>query len=283
MRRALASRRCGRARRRPPACKARPRPPGVGGHGMEEATCTTRTPRSRSTSSSSARSTTTSSSSAARRRATRCSSTPPTSTSCCSSCASASACARSSRPTATGTTSRPSPRCATPATRWPCAAEDAAMLPAYDLLLEDDAVLEVGRLRLRTIAHARPYAGVDVLRSSRDRRCCSTGDTLFPGGPGNTKTDLGDFPTIIESIERRIFAPLPAETIVHARPRRRHDDRRRAPVARRVGDPGLVATRSAAGSAGTDFSYGRQWTNRRDATDAYRRSGIGRPSRMAPA
>jgi glyoxylase-like metal-dependent hydrolase (beta-lactamase superfamily II) len=30
-------------------------------------------------------------------------------------------------------------------------AEDAAMLPSYDLLLEDDDLLEVGRLRLRTI------------------------------------------------------------------------------------------------------------------------------------
>src|SRR5208283_3083990 len=29
--------------------------------------------------------------------------------------------------------------------------EDAAMLPSYDLLLEDDDVLEVGSLRLRTI------------------------------------------------------------------------------------------------------------------------------------
>src|SRR5580693_8361573 len=30
-------------------------------------------------------------------------------------------------------------------------AADAAMLPSYDLLLEDDVVLEVGRLRVRTI------------------------------------------------------------------------------------------------------------------------------------
>src|ERR1700722_12084324 len=30
-------------------------------------------------------------------------------------------------------------------------AADAAMLPSYDLLLEDDAEIEVGRVRLRTI------------------------------------------------------------------------------------------------------------------------------------
>ncbi|HEV8065353.1 MAG TPA: MBL fold metallo-hydrolase, partial [Acidimicrobiales bacterium] len=29
--------------------------------------------------------------------------------------------------------------------------QDAAMLPSYDLILEDDTVLEVGRLRLRTV------------------------------------------------------------------------------------------------------------------------------------
>src|SRR5881227_3073299 len=30
-------------------------------------------------------------------------------------------------------------------------AEDAAMLPSYDFVLEDDTVIEVGRLRLRTM------------------------------------------------------------------------------------------------------------------------------------
>ena len=41
-----------------------------------------------------------------------------------------------------------------------------------------------------------------------------TGDTLFPGGPGKTKTRLGDFPTIITSIERRIFAKFAGDTII---------------------------------------------------------------------
>ena len=31
-------------------------------------------------------------------------------------------------------------------------AADAEMLPSYDLIIEDDAVLEVGKLRVRTIA-----------------------------------------------------------------------------------------------------------------------------------
>jgi glyoxylase-like metal-dependent hydrolase (beta-lactamase superfamily II) len=40
-----------------------------------------------------------------------------------------------------------------------------------------------------------------------------TGDTLFPGGPGNTTFEGGDFPTIIRSIDNLLFA-LPPATIV---------------------------------------------------------------------
>jgi glyoxylase-like metal-dependent hydrolase (beta-lactamase superfamily II) len=39
-----------------------------------------------------------------------------------------------------------------------------------------------------------------------------SGDTLFPGGPGNTRSALGNFAQIIESV-RRLFA-LPDDTIV---------------------------------------------------------------------
>jgi glyoxylase-like metal-dependent hydrolase (beta-lactamase superfamily II) len=92
-------------------------------------------------------------------------------------------------------------------------AEDAAMLPSYDLLLDDDDVLEVGRLRLRTI-HTPGHTPGSMCFLIQGSPVLLSGDTLFPGGPGNTATDLGDFPTIIESIERRIFTALPAETIV---------------------------------------------------------------------
>jgi glyoxylase-like metal-dependent hydrolase (beta-lactamase superfamily II) len=92
-------------------------------------------------------------------------------------------------------------------------AEDAAMLPSYDLLLEDDALLEVGRLRLRTV-HTPGHTPGSMCFLIEGSPVLLSGDTLFPGGPGNTATDLGDFPQIIESIERRIFAPLAPETIV---------------------------------------------------------------------
>jgi glyoxylase-like metal-dependent hydrolase (beta-lactamase superfamily II) len=40
-----------------------------------------------------------------------------------------------------------------------------------------------------------------------------TGDTLFPGGPGNATFEGGDFTTIIESVEQKLFV-FPDDTIV---------------------------------------------------------------------
>lgn len=91
-------------------------------------------------------------------------------------------------------------------------AADAAMLPSYDLLLGDDEVIEVGRLRLRTICTPGHTPG-SICFLIEGSPVLLSGDTLFPGGPGNTASELGDFETIIESVDRRLFT-LPAETIV---------------------------------------------------------------------
>jgi glyoxylase-like metal-dependent hydrolase (beta-lactamase superfamily II) len=40
-----------------------------------------------------------------------------------------------------------------------------------------------------------------------------SGDTLFPGGAGNTSFPGGDFEQIIASIDRKLFT-LPADTLV---------------------------------------------------------------------
>jgi glyoxylase-like metal-dependent hydrolase (beta-lactamase superfamily II) len=90
---------------------------------------------------------------------------------------------------------------------------DAPMLPSYDFLLEDESVIEVGRLRLHTIATPGHTPGSMCFRLQGSPVLFS-GDTLFPGGAGNTKTELGDFPTIMRSVESRLFSPLPAEVIV---------------------------------------------------------------------
>jgi glyoxylase-like metal-dependent hydrolase (beta-lactamase superfamily II) len=91
-------------------------------------------------------------------------------------------------------------------------AEDAAMLDAYDYLLEDDSVIEVGRLRLHTLATPGHTPGSICFRLEGSPVLFS-GDTLFPGGPGATKFPGGDFDQIIESIDRRLFT-LPPETQV---------------------------------------------------------------------
>ena len=41
-----------------------------------------------------------------------------------------------------------------------------------------------------------------------------SGDTLFPGGPGNTSFEGGDFPTIIRSIEAGSSPPSPPTRMV---------------------------------------------------------------------
>jgi len=91
-------------------------------------------------------------------------------------------------------------------------AEDADMLDAYDYLLEDESVIEVGRLRIHTMATPGHTPGSMCFRVE-DTPLFFSGDTLFPGGPGNTSFG-GDFQQIIESIDRRIFATLPGDTLV---------------------------------------------------------------------
>jgi glyoxylase-like metal-dependent hydrolase (beta-lactamase superfamily II) len=92
-------------------------------------------------------------------------------------------------------------------------ADDAAMLPSYDYTLDDDAMIEVGHLRLRTILTPGHTPGSVCFRLDHAPVLFS-GDTLFPGGPGNTQLEGGDFDAIIRSIDERLFATLTPDTIV---------------------------------------------------------------------
>ena len=91
-------------------------------------------------------------------------------------------------------------------------AADAAMLPSYDEVLEDESVIEVGHLRLHTIATPGHTPGSMCFRLE-GHPVLFSGDTLFPGGPGNATFAGGDFSTIIESVDRRLFT-LAEDTIV---------------------------------------------------------------------
>ena len=91
--------------------------------------------------------------------------------------------------------------------------EDAHMLDAYDYLLEDESVIEVGRLRLHTIKTPGHTPGSISFRLEGSP-IVFVGDTLFPGGAGATHFEGGDFDTLIQTIDRKLFATLPPETIV---------------------------------------------------------------------
>jgi glyoxylase-like metal-dependent hydrolase (beta-lactamase superfamily II) len=90
---------------------------------------------------------------------------------------------------------------------------DAGMLPSYDFVLEDESVIEVGRLRLHTMLTPGHTPGSMCFRIEGSPVLLA-GDTLFPGGPGNTSFEGGDFDTIIRSIDDRLFSKLPDDTIV---------------------------------------------------------------------
>ncbi|MHB1709800.1 MAG: MBL fold metallo-hydrolase [Acidimicrobiales bacterium] len=90
---------------------------------------------------------------------------------------------------------------------------DAGMLPSYDLILEDESTLQIGRLRITTIATPGHTPG-SMCFAVEGTPLLFSGDTLFPGGPGNTSFENADFGTIISSIERRLFAVYGPDTLV---------------------------------------------------------------------
>lgn len=93
------------------------------------------------------------------------------------------------------------------------AAADAAMLPSYDFVLDDERVLEIGNLRIRC-HHTPGHTPGSMSFSVDDTPLLFSGDTLFPGGPGATSFEGGDFETIMNSLERRMFQVFAPETLV---------------------------------------------------------------------
>jgi glyoxylase-like metal-dependent hydrolase (beta-lactamase superfamily II) len=92
-------------------------------------------------------------------------------------------------------------------------ADDASMLPSYDFILEDESVIEVGRLRLHTI-HTPGHTPGSMCFRLEGSPVLFSGDTLFPGGAGATGYPGGNFEQIIRSIEDRLYSPLDPGTLV---------------------------------------------------------------------
>lgn len=93
------------------------------------------------------------------------------------------------------------------------AQDDAHMLPSYDEILEHDTIVEVGKLRLKTILNPGHTPG-SMSFALQGSPVLFSGDTLFPGGPGATGFEGGDFATIIKSIDELMFSAFDASTIV---------------------------------------------------------------------
>ena len=89
---------------------------------------------------------------------------------------------------------------------------DAAMLPSYDFTIPDNEVLTVGGLHFRAI-HTPGHTPGSTCFELEGHPVVFSGDTLFPGGAGNTATKGASFAEIISSIDRRLLT-LPAETLV---------------------------------------------------------------------
>ena len=82
----------------------------------------------------------------------------------------------------------------------------------YDVFIDDKEVIEVGKLRLDAI-HTPGHTEGSICFKVQGSPVLFSGDTLFPGGPGNTTFPGGNFTDVIESLDRKLFT-LPADTLV---------------------------------------------------------------------
>lgn len=89
---------------------------------------------------------------------------------------------------------------------------DADMLKSRpDFTVQDGETFRFGRHELRAIHTPGHTPGSTCFLIGKH---LFTGDTLFPGGPGNTKGDQQRFSQIIDSIRSRLFS-LPDDTHVY--------------------------------------------------------------------
>ncbi|GAB3699222.1 MBL fold metallo-hydrolase [Nocardiopsis oceani] len=84
---------------------------------------------------------------------------------------------------------------------------------APDGELADGQSVRVGGTEL-TVIHTPGHAPGAVCLYAPELGVLFSGDTLFQGGPGATGRSYSDFPTIVDSIRRRLLT-LPAETVVN--------------------------------------------------------------------
>ncbi len=89
-------------------------------------------------------------------------------------------------------------------------------IPVTDFVSDGDEI-DVGAVRLKVI-HLRGHTpGSIALLYDADPSAphLFTGDSLFPGGPGNTRGNADDFKSLMHDLETKIFGVLPDATWVY--------------------------------------------------------------------
>ena len=95
-----------------------------------------------------------------------------------------------------------------------CHAGDAAMMPTPpDGLVADGETVRVGDAALTAIhLEGHTPGGLAFLYGGEH---LFSGDSLFPGGPGNTQKDPARFARLMDDLEAKVFGPLPDSTWVY--------------------------------------------------------------------
>jgi glyoxylase-like metal-dependent hydrolase (beta-lactamase superfamily II) len=100
-----------------------------------------------------------------------------------------------------------------------CHEADVTMLPAgvTPSFVADGDRLAIGDAAVTAIHLAGHTPGGLALLYEGDpeRPHLFTGDSLFPGGPGNTGNDPARFARLMDDLEAKVFGPLPDQTWVY--------------------------------------------------------------------
>ncbi|HEX6871208.1 MAG TPA: MBL fold metallo-hydrolase [Micromonosporaceae bacterium] len=91
---------------------------------------------------------------------------------------------------------------------------DATELPIVDRTVDDGDTVRFGEIALEVI-HLVGHTPGSIALLYRDPSGFPhlfTGDSLFPGGVGNTRGNLDDFTSLINDVEHKLFDRLPDET-----------------------------------------------------------------------
>lgn len=101
-------------------------------------------------------------------------------------------------------------------------ADDAEAITAatgvgIDVALDDGGTVEVGPVSLRVVAlRGHTPGSIALVHAPGDGPAhVFTGDSLFPGGVGNTDGDAQRFASLVDDVEERLFGSLDDDAVVH--------------------------------------------------------------------